>query len=173
MYLRIYFLWFGYALVSTTVQFFYVLPGKVWKFSRIKISKKFCTLMSSLLKMGPTPYPETLGTNYPLMLHIWEDQITQCGAKEEDNIHTQLRNVRSWTSHNFYTKCRPRTLDHPKKPSKIRNTTNQPTRKKRPTAVLAAPKHQISRHNTKKDPAKNSTDSQCFLCLYSIFQWRL
>jgi hypothetical protein len=49
-------------------------------FSRIQISKKCCRMMSSHLKTGPTPYPETSGTNYPLILHnIWEDQRLKIG----------------------------------------------------------------------------------------------
>jgi len=31
--------------------------------------QKFCMLMSSLLKVEPTSYRETLRTNYPLTLH--------------------------------------------------------------------------------------------------------
>ena len=37
---------------------------------------------------------------------------------------------------------------------KIRNTRNQTTQKKLPTAILAAPKHQISRHTPKRTSAK-------------------
>ena len=48
---------------------------------------------------------------------------TAPAKRKKDNIHTQPRKIRFLKSQNFYTKCLPRTLDYPRKTSKIRNNT--------------------------------------------------